>query len=375
MRPPTWDVIVAGAGPAGAIAALVLARAGARVLMLERARFPRAKLCGDTVNPGAVAILRELAVDAALEGALSIRGMLVTGEPRIAVRGRYPDGVAGRALPRIVLDERLVRSAVAAGAVLEEGALVRAPSVDAHGHVRGVEVFRDGVGAESICAPAVIAADGHHSRLARALGLSRSARSPRRWALGATFTGVRDVGEDGEMHIRTGRYLGIAPMPGGFANVCGVTEGGQAWRGADALRAAAMSDAVLAGRFDHARMVGAPVMLGPLAVDAVAAGAPGLLLAGDAAGFIDPMTGDGLRFAFEGGRLAAAEALRVLEHGWGDAHLRLAAARRAAFRHKWRFNRTLRTLVGAPASVYGAALAIRLAPGLLRYVVRYAGDV
>ena len=58
-----------------------------------------------------------------------------------------------------------------------------------------------------------------------------------------------------------------------------------------------------------------PVALGPLAVDGGSAGSPGLLLAGDAAGFIDPMTGDGLRFAFRGGELAAAAALDGLEHG------------------------------------------------------------
>jgi flavin-dependent dehydrogenase len=177
------------------------------------------------------------------------------------------------------------------------------------------------------------------------------------------------------MHVRGRRYLGVAPMPGGFANVCVVSEGAHAWRGPDALRIAVLSDSLLGRRFDRARMTGTPVLLGPLAVDAVAAGAPGLLLAGDAAGFIDPMTGDGLRFAFEGARLAATEALRALEEGWDEADLRLAAARRAAFRQKWRFNRALRTLVGAPASVYGAALASRLAPGLLRYAVRYAGDV
>ena len=370
-----WDVVVAGAGPAGSIAAVILARAGARVLVLERARFPRPKLCGDTVNPGAVAILRELGLEPVLDGALPIRGMLITGEPRIAVRGRYPDGVAGRALPRIVLDERLARAAAEAGASVEEGVLVRGPVVDARGRVRGVEILRGGRRSESVAAQVVIAADGHHSRLARALGLSRSAPSPRRWALGATFDGVRDVGEDGEMHVRSGRYLGVAPMPGGFANVCAVSEGGRAWRGANALREAVLGDSLLARRFDRARMIGTAVMLGPLAVDAVAAGTPGLLLAGDAAGFIDPMTGDGLRFAFEGGRLAAIEAGRALEEGWGDAHLRLAAARRAAFTHKWRFNRALRALVGAPASVYGAALASRLAPGLLRYAVRYAGDV
>ena len=66
--PGTYDVVVAGAGPAGCIAAIVLARGGARVLLLDRARFPRDKLCGDTLNPGALAVLRRLALPVAEAG-------------------------------------------------------------------------------------------------------------------------------------------------------------------------------------------------------------------------------------------------------------------------------------------------------------------
>ena len=76
-----FDVIVCGAGPAGAVAATVLARGGARVLMLDRARFPRPKLCGDTINPGTVAILRRLDLLRSVETeALDVDGMIVTGE-------------------------------------------------------------------------------------------------------------------------------------------------------------------------------------------------------------------------------------------------------------------------------------------------------
>src|SRR5439155_12108605 len=116
-----------------------------------------------------------------------------------------------------------------------------------------------------------------------------------------------------------------------------------------ALAAAAM----LRDRFAGARLAAPPAVLGPLAVDvdAAAAAIPGLLLAGDAAGFIDPMTGDGLRFAVHGGELAAAAALHALEHGWTGVHAELDADRRRAFAGKWRFNRALRALVASPRGV------------------------
>jgi flavin-dependent dehydrogenase len=117
-------------------------------------------------------------------------------------------------------------------------------------------------------------------------------------------------------------------------------------------------------------------VLGPLAVDTRAAGMPGLLLAGDAAGFIDPMTGDGLHLAMRGAILAAREALSSLESGdLAGAAGRLALARRDALAGKQRFNRALRRLVDSPAAIEAAALGARVAPGLVRWAIRYAGDV
>jgi flavin-dependent dehydrogenase len=100
-----------------------------------------------------------------------------------------------------------------------------------------------------------------------------------------------------------------------------------------------------------------------------------LLLAGDAAGFIDPMTGDGLRFALRGAELAAGLALDALAHGWNAAHDRLAAARRREFAVKWRFNRLLRALVGSPRLVGLAARGTRWSDAWLRRAVDYAGDL
>ena len=119
-----------------------------------------------------------------------------------------------------------------------------------------------------------------------------------------------------------------------------------------------------------------PHILGPMAVDASAAGEPGLLLAGDAAGFIDPMTGDGLRFAFSGAALAASVALDVLAGrvALESAPLRLGVARGAAFGAKWRFNRSLRALVSSDSAVGAAAVGARLLPSAFEAIIRYAGD-
>ena len=100
----------------------------------------------------------------------------------------------------------------------------------------------------------------------------------------------------------------------------------------------------------------------------------GLILAGDAAGFIDPMTGDGLRFAIRGAELAAAAALDALVHGWSGVHPRLARARRAEFRGKQRFNRALRSIVASPSAIDAAAVAARVLPVLMRGIIARAGD-
>jgi flavin-dependent dehydrogenase len=221
----------------------------------------------------------------------------------------------------------------------------------------------------------VIAADGRHSRIARGLALSRAARRPRRWAVGAYFENVTGTAAFGEMHVRQGHYIGVAPLPGGLTNACLVTPSPSGRPMKDLLLAALRSDDALRDRFAGARIVNEPVWLGPLAVDCDVAGLPGLLLAGDAGGFVDPMTGDGLRFALRGGELAALEALRALEHGGADAHVRLRAARRREFGRKWRFNRSLRALVTSPGAVRAAGYGAMVAPSLLQQIIRYAGDL
>jgi flavin-dependent dehydrogenase len=408
----TDDVVIVGAGPAGAAAGIVLARAGARVRIVDRATFPRDKLCGDTVNPGTLARLHALGVGGDVERCgLRVDGMVVTGGRGVRVDGRYPAGTWGRAILRRDLDWLLLRAAIDAGCRFEPGIGVRGARVDEAGSGSRVVGVRGAAGGRELTwsAPVIIAADGRRSTLAWGLGLARHPASPRRWAIGAYFHrfarcarfevpvprvspecpqcvprvspssgGVPSGGTLGEMHIRRGRYIGVAPVPGGLTNVCLVRPSHAA--DADLADAAALltrelaRDPLLAARAAGAQLAAPPVVLGPLAVDVAPAAIDGLLLAGDAAGFIDPMTGDGLRFAIRGGELAAGAALDALANGWTGVHARLAAARAREFGRKWRFNRALRALVASPPAIDAAALASRVAPGILRAVIARAGD-
>ncbi len=406
------DVLIVGAGPAGSVAAAVLARAGVRVRIVDRATFPREKLCGDTVNPGTLARLRRLRLaDAIDEQGVPLDGMVVTGEGGVAIEARYPNGLCGRSLSRATLDWELLQQAVAAGAQFEPGVAVRHAVVAET--PRGPRVEGVAMRSGSLGARVTIAADGRRSTLAFGLKLAHHPPRPRRWAVGAYFEGTRGTSSFGEMHIRRGRYVGVAPIPEGLTNVCLVFEpvgptsrsgaygdrtgafcdpagldlvgptfrsgayGGRrgAFRDPEALlRGTLEGDERLRDRFAGARLVAPPAVLGPLAVDVIDGTIDGLILAGDAAGFIDPMTGDGLQFAVRGGELAAAAAFDALQHGWNGVHARLAAARRREFLAKWRFNRLLRTLVASPTAMRAAAMGARLSPAVVRVLVARAGD-
>jgi flavin-dependent dehydrogenase len=379
------DVLIVGAGPAGSVAATILARAGARVRLVDRARFPRDKLCGDTVNPGTLALLRRLGLSGSVERhGRAVEGMRLTGGNGVTIDSRYPDGLLGRAIVRRDVDWSLLLSAIAAGAQFESPVAVRRVVMEGErgaSRVTGALVSGGNGAVHKVCARVTIAADGRRSTVAFGLRLAAHPPRPRRWAIGAYFGDVAGLSTFGEMHVRAGRYIGVAAVPGGVTNVCLVRPlrpGAKLWTGGrdpwSVLVGELAADAMLRDRFAGARLAQPPVVLGPLAVDVRPTAIDGLLLAGDAAGFVDPITGDGLRFAVRGGELAAVAALEALEHGWTGVHARLAARRRLEFSGKQRFNRALRVLVASPRGVGAAAFAARFAPGIFRRIIRKAGD-
>lgn len=294
-----WDLVVVGAGPAGAAAALgaLAARSSARVLILDAAGFPRDKVCGDGIAPHALDVLAGLGVDVAA---------LVDGtEPVTGLRLRSPAGLEAarpmarpaHVVPRQLFDARLLAAAVAAGA-----------EVRRH-RVRQLRRHDDGVVVDDVIrARCVVGADGAESVVRRAVGLP----APRPGTVAIALRGYVEVGDwpAGEQFItmtarRWPAYAWVFPVGDGTANV----GYGQLIHGGTAPTRAELTaglQALVPSQLVPTDLRGHRLPL--------SAGRPELahgpvLLAGDAASLINPMTGEGIYYAVQSGALAGAAAL------------------------------------------------------------------
>ena len=218
------DVLVAGAGPAGSAVAALLARAGHRVRLVDRAAFPRDKACSEYLGPEAVRHLDALGVlpvvepsGSALPGTTVIgpRGARLTG--RFAEAGGTPFRPDGLSVARRILDAALVDAAKRAGAEVREGMTVTALLYE-EGKVGGA-VVRDQAGRlTTIRSRLVIGADGLNSIVARKLG-ARTRGFPARVAFVAHVADVPGLTGEAEMHVGHQGYVGLNPIGGGLANV------------------------------------------------------------------------------------------------------------------------------------------------------------
>ncbi|HEU4990460.1 MAG: FAD-dependent monooxygenase [Gemmatimonadota bacterium] len=385
------DVIVVGGGPAGASAAHALASANVDVLVLDRARFPRPKPCAECLSPEASRILHRMGALEALEraGAPQLAGMVVRAPNGAHIRGRYRAGHGFRAfrdrglsVRREVLDHLLLQRAGAAGARVHEGARVVDLLRDGAGRVRGV-IAMDGDGRRVAHEAAlVIGADGLNSVVAARLGLRRRLPWPRRVALVAHYRGVTDVSAYGEMHVARDGYVGIADAGDGLTTVAAVFPQ-RAVRDRAGDRAAFLAQWLraqphLAPRFAAAQAADEVRAVGPFASHARRAWAPGALLAGDAADFFDPFTGEGIYAALRGGELAAEHARAALAAPSArKADAALAAyhfAYRREFRGKWAVERAIGAVVANAALIDRAAAACERDPALADLLVGVCGD-
>ena len=371
VRSPAVDVIVVGGGPAGASSAHFLARGGARVLLLDRARFPRPKPCAEYLSPQASRILSAMgaldAVDRA--GAAHLTGMVVRAPNGATLRGDFAAAHGfrafrdrGLALRRIALDPILLDRARDAGAEVREGAQVSDLVRDARGRVTGVRVLTSSGSSETLSAPLVVGADGLRSLVAHRLGLAHRSRWPRRLGLVAHFEGFGGMQEWGELHVeRDVGYVGLATVDDGLTNASMAVPATFA-RSVAAQRERFFMDWLrarpqLAWRVRGARLVSPVRVTGPFASHARRSWAPGVALVGDAADFFDPFTGEGIYTGLRGGELLAPHALEALGATTArdaDAALRrYHRARRAEFTGKWIVERLIGAAVGwAPAMNY-----------------------
>ena len=349
------DLLVVGAGPAGAAAAIRAAAAGLSVVVCDKATFPRDKTCGDGLTTTALRLLQRLGLDPATVDGWEPVGEVVLRSPsgRIVQLPLPADGIYAAVAPRSSLDTALLDVAARRGAEIRQGAALQALRTNG----AGVEATADG---ETLTARYVVAADGMYSTVRRLTGVAGPHLGE--WhAFRQYFTGVADrrLWVFFEPDLLPG-YAWVFPLAGGRANVGfgiprrpGLSARPMAGLWRDLLERpslrAALGDAEPEG---HHRAWPIPADLGraPLSTGRI-------LFTGDAAGATDPMTGEGIAQALVTGILAA----EAIAGGDTDSE---AVARRydaAVQHHLARDLRFAASLARILASTRGARAAIRAA--------------
>ena len=350
--PEEAAVIVVGAGPAGSSTAYHLARAGVDVLLLEKAQFPREKVCGDGLTPRAVHQLIRMGVDVTAPGWTRSRGMRWIAGGRAALiewpsLGRYPD--FGLSRSRHDFDDILARHAVGAGARLRTGVKVTGPLTDSAGRITGVRA-QAGADREPLefRSRVVVAADGASARLALAMGRERDRQ---RMVATAARRYYRSPARSQEEYLElwadlrcpgNNRYLPgygwIFPMGDGRVNV-GLGALPHRRHGGTDLRATmdkwlartppewGLTEENAEGRVQSAAL--------PLGFNRHPQYARGMLLVGDSGGMVSPWNGEGIAQSLEAGEVAAEAVAMALTRPDGPGHERALARYPSEMNRRW----------------------------------------
>ena len=363
--PPGYDLVIAGGGPAGAACAAFSARAGLRVLVIERAVFPRDKVCGDCLNPDAWPTLARLGVEERVRALphVALRGVEFIGRGGRRVALPLPEGERGEiAVRRRELDALLLTHAAEAGARVREGVAVSGVRRGETGDGWTVTL----AGGEAVEARFLVAADGRNSVAARLAGLLAARRAPDRPAARIGFQThlpcPADFGPVVRMRWFARGYGGLAPVGGGELNVSLAGPPGTL----DELKEWARREFSLPA--DHPWRTIAPLDRAPAPLAASADGSA--YLVGDAARVVEPFTGEGIYYALRSGELAAASLVAAVrgEESPPQAAVRYRREHRRMYRGRLWVNRLAR-LAGRHPRLAGWMLeAARWQPGWLRFL-------
>src|SRR5690349_1266331 len=310
--PHEFDVIIAGAGPAGSSAAIQLARSDLRVLLVEQKKFPRAKLCGEFISPECRRHFERLGVAEAMANSepasitetvfYSARGHHVT------IPSSWFGGPAALGLSRAVMDNVLLRRAQDCGVTVIEGATITEPILN-NQNVRGVKLKLNG-DEQHHTAPLTIDATGRARILTRKLNAREPKSKAKLIAFKVHLRNTRVAPGACEIYFYRDGYGGLSSVEGDISNLCFIISAEQVKRlHSDPDRV--MRDMVMKNSRASYTLAYAETESEWLSASWERFGrqqpspAKGLVAIGDSAAFIDPFTGSGMLMAFESGELVA----------------------------------------------------------------------
>lgn len=379
MSDLSCDVLVVGAGPAGSAAAAGLARAGFDVLAVESQAHPRPKACAEYASPRIVEELAQLGVaeDAWRRDALPLSGMrVIRGADAVDVR--YHDRRGPRTawgLERTAFDAAMAGHARSVGVRLLE----RTAFEDAHwrdgvgglgGRVAGAGL-RTAEGRRTVRCRWLIGADGARSRVAQRVSVERGA-ALRRLGLVAHYQAVTELADHGEMHVGAGWYVGLAPLADGRLNVgMALPLNGDHRRAEERFAAAIDGLPAVAARLRGSSRLTPIRGASPIGHRVARAAGRGWMLVGDAAGFIDPFTGEGIYRALRSARAAVGALAAGDDEG---AAARYLAERRGAFAAKDALTWVVQGMLAAQPVMGYALRRLAARPGLADRLGSALGD-
>ncbi|MGV1087582.1 MAG: NAD(P)/FAD-dependent oxidoreductase [Mycobacterium sp.] len=355
-----FDLVIAGGGPSGSAAAWQAVQTGAKVLVLDKAVFPRDKPCGDGLTARAVSYLQRIGLADQVATFHRVNRVTVYSPSRWELsfpkRPGMPDH--GHTVSRTVLDAMLLEHAEKAGAVVRQGAEVREPILDARGRVAGV-VLKSG---EKVTADAVIAADGAYSPIKRALNLDSAYQGYSAIAIRAEMDANRDDSDSLDIHLKLAfqgdqlpGYAWVFPMGGGRLNIgLGYVNSYRNWQGINATSFLGEFMSTLPRQWQlpaveelkQNKSVRAWRL--PMGFTAWPPWRPGVLFTGDALGAGKPASGAGISKALESGLAAGECAIAALENGGPDDFTNYGQRMEAAWGQEYRRGRYFHKLAGYP---------------------------